>query len=279
MLPTVARQHIVAATSATLSYQGVNSDGEPTDPGVVTVTVLPSEPNGAAIVSDAATGGTGNYPRTVALTASQTATLDQIKAVWSSDGVVLATTLHDIVGAPLITFADFRRREPKRAGVSLSDFLLSRFEVDALFRRVTSRSFVPRFSSETVVANGCNAVLVHPDIRSVEWMTDDDGLDVALTEVEIGLSGVVRVGHCSGRVTIGYTHGMDAPPDDVVGAAAKAIAANLIQGASSIPSRADSFETQMGTATFIPRAGYGRAITAIDEVDEVLNAYKRAAVA
>jgi len=280
MLPTIARQHIVAATSAELSFQGVDSDGEPANPGDVTVTVTPSDPFAAAIGVDLATTGSGSYPRTASLAPALTETLDQLTATWkNAAGVVLSTTLHDIVGAPLITLADFRRREPRQAAVVKQDFLLARFETDAMFRRVTGRSFVPRFEVESIDSRGGRLVLAHPDVRSVAWATDEDGVALSLADVVVFPGGVVDIGCTYGKVTVGYSHGMDAPPDDVVGAAAKLIRTKLTEGSSMIPSRADSFDTQLGTASFTPRPGYGRAHTAIDEVDEVLNAYRRAQVA
>lgn len=274
MLPTVARQHIVAATAATISYQGVDSDGEPADPGVLTVTVTTS--GGTAVITDSATVGTTTNPRTADLSAAQTAQVDQLSAVWTNtDTVVVATTLHDVVAAPLITLATFKQREPKRATTKLADFLAARFEVDAALRRATGRSFVRRFDVETVdVAGGCTTLL-YPDVHEVRWATDSNGTAVDLTKATVERSGIVNFGrHTTQRVTVGYVHGMTAPPDDVVGAAATWIAAKIVESSSGVPMRADSLQTPLGTATFTPRAGYGRAVTAIDEVDEVINAYR-----
>jgi hypothetical protein len=47
------------------------------------------------------------------LTAAQTAEVDWLTATWSVSGVVVGETVHEIVGAPLITKAQLIEREPK----------------------------------------------------------------------------------------------------------------------------------------------------------------------
>jgi len=66
-------QRILRATAASLSWQPLDGDGEPADPGTVTVGVVSSD--GATVVAaGTATSGSASDPRTAALTVAPTLT-------------------------------------------------------------------------------------------------------------------------------------------------------------------------------------------------------------
>ena len=282
MLTAVADEHIVAATAATISFQVVDQHGDAADPGgAVTVTVTSSD--GTAMHTDQATAGVGSDPRTFTLTRANTATVDQLTATWSLSGVVLGSTVVDIIGGPLISRADFVAREPKRSDVSDAAFRAARREVTDLLYRTCHRSFVPRFSVERIHVGSHRHYRGHdvlslryPNLRRVAWARDEDGntIDVSSVPPSDGPLAVLLDTHWPcGWVTIGYEHGYASPPEDLRGAVAAHIAANIVEGSSSLSPRAQSTTTPLGTTSFVPIAGYGKAITGIPHVDEAYNAH------
>lgn len=282
LLSTVADQQIVAGTVATLSWQGVNSDGEPADPGTVTVAVTRSD--GTAIAAGTVTAA-GSI-RSTLLPLSAALTPDWLTARWSVAGTVVATTVAEVVGSVLLTYADFQRREPQMSTIGAPAFLPARREVDDLFLRVTHRSFVPRFDVEQLPSPGSTELVVQfPDVRSVRWArriaVDGSSEAIDVTNIQPAPDGVIRLsswwgswGSGSGTVLIGYEHGMSRPPDDVRGAAAKAIRYNLASGPSIIPARATVFTDAAGGTTQLATPGLGPFVTGIPEVDEVLVGYR-----
>jgi hypothetical protein len=285
LLSTVADQQILAGTAATLSWQPVDSDGEPADPGTVTVGVTGSD--GSEVIAAAtATGGTGEAARTVALTAAQTAQIDLLTAVWKVGSTTVATTVHEIIGAYLLTRAEFVAREAKMSTVASSTFSRHRREVDDLFKRETKRGLTPRFAIERIRSyGGPRLILRFPDLRAVRWANqiDSDGTVTALTSQQIAsiaASGegfaTLRDGTCwdCGDVEIGYEHGYDRAPFDVVGAAARYTRYVVGAGTSSVPDRATSFADGAGGVTQLATPGLGPFITGIPEVDEVLVAHR-----
>ena len=278
MLTTVADEHIVAATAATISFQVVDQHGDAADPaGAVTVDVAASD--GTAIATDAATTGTGNGPRALQLTRADTATVDQLTATWKLGSDTLGTTTIDIIAKPLITKADFEARETKRAGLTDAAFRTPRREVTDLLYRECKRSFVPRFSVERIHVRNWTDTLVlrYPNLRRVAWANDEDGNAITVTSVAPNDSGLARqldTWWPCGTITIGYEHGYDSAPEDLRAAVAKHIAADINDGNTSLPSRASSTTTPFGSTSFVPIAGYGQAITGIPKVDEAYNAHR-----
>lgn len=285
LLSTVAEQQILAGTAASLSWQPVDSDGEPADPGTVTVGVTSSD--GTAVIAPAtATSGTGSDPRTVAVTASQTAQVDLLTATWTVSGTVVATTVHEIVGAYLLTRAEFVAREAKMSTIGTSVFSRHRREVDGLFMRETRRGLTPRFAVERVESmGGCSLILRFPDLRAVRWANqiDHNGTVTALTSQQIASiapsgSGIATLRDGTdwecGDVEIGYEHGYDRAPFDVVGAASRYTRYVIGAGTSSVPDRATSYADGAGGTTQLATPGLGPFITGIPEVDEVLVAHR-----
>lgn len=128
-------------------------------------------------------------------------------------------------------------------------------------------------------------VLRYPDLRAVRWANqiDADGTITALTSEQIASiapdeSGIARLRDGSfwlcGAIEIGYEHGYDRAPFDVVGAAARYTRYVIGGGTSSVPDRATSFADGAGGTTQLATPGLGPFITGIPEVDEVLVAHE-----
>ena len=280
LLSSVPDQQILAGTAASLSWQPVDSDGEPADPGVVTVGV--SSSSGSTVVAaGTATLGTASAERAVAVTVAQTAQVDLLTATWKVGATTVATTVHEIVGDYLLTRAEFVAREPKMSTVAPATFSRHRREVDALFTRATKRGLTPRFAVERVTSRGSrNLILRYPDLRVVRWANHvaDDGTVTAVTVGSIGpaSAGIASLpdGWPCGVIEIGYEHGMDRAPFDVVGAAARYTRYVIGGGTSSVPDRATSYADGSGGVTQLATPGLGPFTTGIPEVDEVLVAYE-----
>jgi hypothetical protein len=282
LLATVPDQQIVAATAANLSWQPTDSDGEPATPGTVTVGVTRSAGT-VVLAPGAATSGSASAPRTVALTAAQTAAVDWLTATWSVSGVVVGETVHEVVGAPLITRAQLIEREPKLTATALTEFLRARREADDLFFDQCRRSFVPRFAVERIqgrwLRDQSRLSLRFPDVSEVRWANhiDSNGTVTAIDVAGVGPSStgiVTLVGSdlwpCDGEIEVGYVHGMTRPPHDVLSAVARYMRDILGSGTSSIPDRATTYSDGQGGTTQLATPGLGPFVTGIPEVDKVL---------
>lgn len=282
LLSTVAEQQILAGTAAVLSWQPLDSTGEPGDPGTVTVGVTRSDGTDV-IAAGTATSGTDDAARTVALTASQTAQLDILTATWKVGTTTVATTVYEIIGAYLLTRAEFQAREPQMSKTTATTFTRQRREVDSLFTTETRRGLTPRFAVERIDARHWrdSIVLRYPDLRAVRWANqiDSHGTVTALTSTQVASigpdsAGMARLRDGSywlpGIVEIGYEHGYDRAPFDIVGAAARYARYVIGGGTSSVPDRATSFADGAGGVTQLATPGLGPFITGIPEVDVVL---------
>lgn len=284
MLADVAESRIVAATAATLSFTGQDSDGEPSDPGTVTVGVVDSS-GSAVVATGTATAASGN-DRTIGLTAANTASVDRLTATWSAGGVVLAVTQHDVVGGVYATTARIRADgdgllvEEKYSKAAL---ILARTKVEYQFERSCRRAFVPRFQSEIVDSVGAEClVLSKPDLREVVWAQRFDGsawvdAGVTLTGIEPSDAGLaVLASGCwpSGRVRVGYRHGFDRCPPDLRDAAIEAISFLLHSDKSGIDPRVTDLFPAEGGRMQLATPGLGIWVTAIPTVDSVLKDYR-----
>ena len=84
---------------------------------------------------------------------------------------------------------------------------------------------------------------------------------------------VFPLGHKN--LKVGYRYGLDRPPADLKRAVVKAVEARRAGDTSGIPSRAISVQgTELGNVV-LATPGLGKWITAIPEIDEVINRYRR----
>lgn len=278
---------VLINTPATLSVTFY--DGEtPTDPGVTTVTITRAD--GTAVVTGAATGGTAANPRTYSL-AAQT-DLDRLTVLWEGASGRKRTTYVDIVGGFIVELADIR------AESNLAD--TSKFPTAKLekarewFTDLTTDfcgfSPVPRFTEETVNGTGSTRLrlpVTYRNIRRLRYATIDgvavDAGTLADWQIEDGYldTGYAGTVLTSGRatITVGYEHGLDAPPADLERAALTAIRWRVLTDKNAqMPDRIISMTNEIGGTVQFARANK-RYPTGIDDVDSVLVRLRMVSVA
>lgn len=284
MFQDVAKSRHLVGVAITLTMTGSDENGEPADPGTVTVAVTNSV--GASVTSGAVAVSSNDRSTTIA--AADNAAVDRLTAVWSSGGAVLATTYHDVVGGFYASLADIRSNTTLGSATKHPDATLLevRSEVEYQLDDACRRAFVPRFASETLSGSGRNVLqLAQGDLRevvSLEYWTGTAWADLAVTVAEIEPDSFGRAvmrrdvfpaGHKNLRV--GYRYGLDRPPADLKRAVVKAVEARRAGDTSGIPSRAISVQgTELGNVV-LATPGLGKWITAIPEIDEVINRYRR----
>lgn len=272
----VADQRILRGVAATLSWQPVDSNGEPAAPaGAVTVAVAASDGT-VVLPAGTATAGTGDDPRTVALTATEAANLDLLTAVWTDAGDLSTyTTLVEVVGGYYFSLADARAADPALSNdTKYPDELLiaTRAAVEEEFEAICGVSFVPRFTREVVDAS-CGLNLTWPEVRSVRGVAAWDGdTYTAWTDLDYILTGgdsIITGPFCrGGRYRVDYEHGFDRPPADVKRVALIRLRHLASASLTGIPDRATSFSVAEGGTYRLARAHI--MSTGIDEVDAVL---------
>lgn len=292
---TLQRQFLKGAAD-TLGVQFYN-DGVPADPGVTTVAVV-SESGATVIASATATGGTGNDPRTVALTSSHTANLDRWVVTWTTASLGTHTVNVEVVGAYLFSIYEARRFDGG-ALESTSNYPTWKIEkarvgITTDFESITGLSFIPRYELVEMDApltsrlplllmksNGDPALRV-TRIRSIETRTSGTDTWTAfdsdeLTDVLLDPWGQLRRESLgifpSGyrNVRIGFEHGFASPPGDIPEAAMAVLRERLVK--SGISARALSEINELGTVQYaVANEGLGRHY-GIPWVDAELNRY------
>lgn len=266
-------QQILRGATGVLSWQPAGADGEPVDPGVVTVAVADSA--GDPVVTGPVTG-TGTEPRTA--TIGPVLTLDMVTALWSHLSAPRATTLAEIVGGYWFTLAQAIADDEKLADPGrypLDRFTAVRREVEDEFEGYTGQAWVPRFAVETVsVTGGEVLVLPHVAIRTVRSITDPDGNPVDLDGIDVEPWGVLRGRWWTGTYRVAYEHGHDSPPADLRRAAVTRLRHRLNAFRSGIPDRATSVSTEQGQTFALATPGLRGFVTGIPDVDVVLERYR-----
>lgn len=286
-------QRILRATAASLSWQPLDGDGEPADPGTVTVGVVSSD--GATVVAaGTATSGSASDPRTAALTVAQTADLEVLTATWKVGTDTVATTEHWVVGGFLYSIADLRSREPSLADSARDTSAVLREvrdEIEETFENATGVPWTPRLRLVTSLRDHDGYALdtggTHA--RSVRWcrlwtsgetyteLTASELAEIASAEdgivtLPLSTSGYAKV---TAAVEVGFWHPGSAAvgsqvPADVRRQALLAARAGATQARSGIPDRATSQQLADGGSVTLATPGVGRWITGIPTVDEML---------
>lgn len=277
----MAEQRILRGSAATLSWQPVGSDGEPAAPtGDVTVEVTAAAGTGV-LAAGTATVGEGGEPRTVTLTAAQTAELDLLTATWT-DGDSSHTTTVEIVGGFYFTVSEARASDEFFAdSVKVPDSTIFdlRREVEDEIEAITNVAFVPRFRSEHVYNGTCNGVLLAPYLRSIRaassyWgseFTAWSDNDVASLHIDTVIGRVAGYRSFAGNVLFAYEHGMDRPPADVKRAALVLLREKATAPWDAISDRASSYSAdEQGTIDLAPKGPWS---TGNPKVDAVLDRY------
>lgn len=284
-----SHQRIVRATAATLSWQGVDQHGDEADPGVVTVEVVRAD--GSVVVpAGTPTGGAVTAPRTVTLTAAQTADLDLLTCTWkNAGGVTVGSTVVHVVGGVYASLSEIRARDRVLSdpGTDAAETLRrARAEAEHQFEKTMGQAFVPRFDVARLNGSG-RATLTLPwaALRRVRWVRVWSGLTyTSLTADEVaGIrdseAGIAVRPDWSvwpwGRanIEIGYEHGWDAPPPDLQRALIQYVRRGARRHDNPILDQATSFTMVEGGTLSLATPGVGKWTTGIPDVDVVLMAY------
>jgi hypothetical protein len=278
MWPTVPVSHIVAGAPASLVWQSTDADGEPAEPsGVVTVGVTRSD--GSVVVAEgSATVEESPSSRSVALSVEQTATVDLLTATWSVGSTVVGSTVHAVVGSPLLTLAELHRLWPVQGRkMVVSQFGPRREEARQWFADKLRRHMVPTLVVERAVAKGGKELaLRYPDLREVRWarevMADGTRRTVAgFAGILPSPDGVARlrdgVWPC-GTVEVGYVAGWDRPDDDAKRVIARLIAHHESASTGNIDERAEFYSDGAGGTVRLSVEGRGSNVSSIPAVNE-----------
>lgn len=283
------RQRIHRGASATLTYQGVDADGEPgeVDPGTVTCVVTGSD---GTTLSVGAVSGSGIAARTVALTSVQTAELDILTASWQVGGVEIARTRHDIVGGVYFTLAALRESQQQVSDQSVypgPKLVEARTAVEVLIESACGgSSFVPRFDvwRSPEIKGGFREIdLPTLWFRRARWVRiwEDNESYTDLTPTEVAAVPGSDIGSiclpysvCDVKLEVGYEHGLDAPPADLRRAAMHAVRNDVTRVVgSALLERATQMQLNDGGQVTLATPGTGRWHTGIPVIDEVLARY------
>lgn len=262
-----------------LSWRPEGADGEPVDPGTVTVGIVRAD-SSELVADGSATVGSGSGERTYTLTVAETQYLDVLTASWSVDGVVVDQTEHEIVGGFYFTSADLREGEP-----SLSDpardatdkLLAARTAVEAFLEGVCGCAFVPRLTRLAGFVEG-DTVVLPPFPRAVRWARYRSGSGITytpLTDDELATmgindTGVITVPFPDNAYEIGVEHGATRPPADIRRAAMALARIEANRPRSGVSDRAVSMTTPDGGVMNFGRVGTKWRPTGIEWIDEIL---------
>ena len=257
--PTV--QHVVRGTKPTLSAT-FYSDGVVADPGVTTVTVVGLD--GSAIVTDAATSGTGETARTWT-PAEPLADLDVLTVMWDSATYGSMTQTVEVVGDLLFSLREARQTDggamSRIEAYPAAMLEQARVRIADDFERICGVAFMPRVRQAILDVHTCRGLLL-PDlrvlaVRSIEtraatdaaWTAIDSG-DLAAVRILPGgvlaLQNAVPYGHASARVT--YEHGWERVPGEIRRAALIALRHTVVP--DEVGYRVTSLTGDMGTTAY-----------------------------
>lgn len=277
----MADSRILVGAPATLTAAFYDGGEDLVDPGAVTVTVTRSD--GTAVVTGAATDGTGAAVRTFDLDAQTR--LDHLTATWSGDTGRLVTTRHEIAGGFYADLVEIRALDAVSSAVKYPTELLAkaRLWAEDRFEEATGAAWVPRHARDTLSGNGASRlVLEHRPPRMLIATTIDGTAAADLTKFRLYDEGLIeRTAGATwpkesagggGNVVVEYVHGYDAPPADLKQAFLTYVRYLLLDSRSRIPDRATAMTTEFGT---IQLASATSRATLIPEVDAVLADYDR----
>lgn len=257
-------QQVVAGTAPVLSVE-VYSDGVLVDPGVTTVTI--TRLDGTAVVTGAATSGSGAAARTYALDAAETATLDILTVAWETTSYGTVEQTVEVVGDVLFTLRQARAHDSNvlsnSATYPAATIERARERITEDFERICGVSFVPRIRRVIVDGSGLPDLLL-PDIRvtalravetldtsDMTWDAYDAG-DLAAVQVRSGgrLRRATGASFVSGRdnVRVTYEHGWTRVPEAIRLAALTVLRYTVVP--DNVGQRATSMTNEFGSTAF-----------------------------
>lgn len=267
----MARQRIIAGTAATLTWQAVDQDGEPADPGTTTVGVVDS--TGTTVIASGTATTTSGTTRTVVIAAQD---IDTLTVTWTG-ATATGTTYVDVVGGAYFTVAALRAAHKAVSGVEYTSahIVAARQVVETVFERAALTAFVPRL---TVVRahDGFAAIRGVKRVRWAQsadyspWVYEEDTADLALS-TRIVDDGVI----CStGYRQLGVVHGYDQPPSDIYRHALMYAKHLLTETTSGVDMRVLALQDVDGTLAQLATPGVSSWVTGIPTIDEALKDYR-----
>lgn len=227
MPAAVADERILWKVAASCSVTLQDQYGEPVAAvGAVTVDIVNAI--GTVIATGRAT--TQDSPAIVgvyrvALTATETASLDLFTLTWKDGGVARKTTYVEMVGGFYFGIQELRDAESSLSNRTVySDDVLKSFRraAEEEAERVSGSSFVPRYRRTVVKSTGQSQLVledapirvvreVAPALQGAYSATDITGMTVR----EYGVIEMATNWFPAGMVTVGYEYGHNRPPRDV----------------------------------------------------------------
>jgi hypothetical protein len=252
-------ERVLQATPATISNSWYE-DGVIADPGVVTVTITRGD--GTVLVTNGATTGTGAAARSYNLTAAaHTDLLDDLTITWVSPSKGTMTSHVEVVGGFLFTITEARSElgDPAYDATAIRE---AREYAETELESALGYALVPRYARTRTSGQGRGPLRLRPYLRTVRTVTVSD---TTLTPTDIANLAFDTTGFLYGQyweqgvgnITIGYEHGLDAPPPGAK-RAALSLAMDYLGASTSggIDPRAESIVTVDGTVRL--RAGGGQ---------------------
>ena len=282
---SVADERILRGAPASITCQFLDQDGDPADPGTVTIGVTKADGT-VVVASGTATTGTSTAPRAYSLAA--VSTLEMLTASWTSSTHGVQTTHVEVVERYYFSVAAARawKTGGMNDATTYTDAQIKagRSEVEQEFERFCW-AFVPRFVRHELMATGRSSALVVPDqklrsLRSVKEIATDGSTSYTWTAADIAATSVATSGiltrldgavWSAGKIVVEYEHGFDSPPPDVLDAAIARLRYRINAQRSAVPDRASSFTSGDGGTYSLLVPGRGSSLTAQPEVDVVLN--------
>jgi hypothetical protein len=268
-----AAQRVLVDTPATLT--AVFYVGEtPTDPGGATATVTITRPDSTVLVTAGVATRTGAGTFTYPLGAQ--AAMTRLKAVWTGTDLRKVTTWVDVAGGVYAELAEIRALQGLEDTVAYPTAALesARAKAETLFEDETGMAWVPRYGRTAAVGDGtCVLLLEHYTPRVLTSVTIDGTAVADLTAFDLeAYGGLTWTGTFTSeaRVVVEYSHGQDAPPEDLRHAALRYVR-HLVLGAESVvDERALSITNQAGQTIQLATASQRRP-TGLPDVDAILN--------
>lgn len=276
----VTDQRILVGTVATVSAQFLDQDGEPAAPTGPVLVVAVSADGTEFLASTAATHvEDGLYE--VAL--PQTSALDWLTLTWTATNAVITTTV-EVVSRFYTSSKQVKAHDKSLVSLNLEDKYdtarvhRARHAVEVEFERLAGRAFVPRFA-RVRLRGGSVVVLPHVDIHrdTVELSTIDPTTgDLTAVTVPFDLdaeNGMLYGVMWSGDLLATYTHGMQAPPPDVIDVFYMRIRDVMNRPNTGVPARTSTFSSELGGTYSLLVPGRAGVMTGIPDVDELLAKY------
>lgn len=283
----VADQRHLQSVAATLQVTWVDQDGAQTAP-TAPVTVAVTRADGTVLLAAGTAATVAGNTATKALTASQTATLDLLTAVWTDAAGRVRTTTHEIVGGYYATVDEIKAM-PDCSSFTTSQVVNARRWFEDTFEQYVGSAFVPRYRLITVWGGGTDYIdlpdrNVRTPLRSLAFGTIAF-TGTALTNTVATATGRIQryfpyVSNATDdqwgrwadrfpvgvRVTVGYEHGLTRPPEDVHDACLVAVADKLLTDKTG-PRREYATVTELGIVrNSVPGADRPFGIPYIDRV-------------